>query len=279
MAYDGFLYAIGGEDASCTTANGTGDNGICKTVYIAKLGVNGEPQLWNPTNTDHSSWAYWYRDTDLTSPRSMITAIPYNNRMYLIGGKTSSGGVTSVTNAAQMADITATGKIGSWSSQTNLPYNDYAYGAQVYNDRLYLIGGASSIGGAPLSSVYYNKISSNGALNSWVQTSSLTGGRITEGGNFSSSWGGYIYVSGGCSSTNASGYCTATAPDTQLASINADGSLDTWITDAAVADGRVGHNIVAWRNYIYEIGGCTAAKCNYRCLQYRHEQHQIRLNQ
>ena len=28
--------------------------------------------------------------------------------------------------------------------------------------------------------------------------------------------------------------------------------------DEAVADGRVGHNIVAWRNYIYEIGGCTS---------------------
>lgn len=258
IAYNGFLYAIGGEDSSCTTANGTGDGGICKTVYIAKLGANGEPQLWSPNSDDKSTWTYWYRDTDLTSPRSMIAAVAYNSRIYLMGGKTSSGGTVSVANSTQVADITATGKLGSWSSQTNLPYADYGYGAQVYNDRLYLIGGASSVGGTPLSSVYYNRINSNGTLNSWTQTSSLTGGRLTQGGNFTATWGGFIYLSGGCTAVNSSGYCTAFASDTQLASINADGSLDSWATDAAVADGRMGHNIVAWRNYIYEIGGCTA---------------------
>jgi len=260
VAYNGFLYAIGGEDSSCTTGNGTGDSGVCKTVYIAKLGVNGEPQLWSPTSTDTSTWTYWYRDTDLSSPRSMITAVAYNNKMYLLGGKTSSGGTVSITSSAQVADITATGKLGSWSTDTALPYTDYGYGAQAYNGYLYLIGGASSVGGAPLSSVYYNKINSDGSLNSWVQTSSLTGGRLTEGGDFSTTWGGYIYLSGGCSAVQGSGsdYCTTTATDTQLASINADGSLDTWTEDPAVADGRVGENVVAWRNYVYEIGGCTA---------------------
>lgn len=258
VVYNGFLYAIGGEDSSCTTANGTGDGGICKTVYVAKLGANGEPQLWSPVSTDKSTWTYWYRDSDLTSPRSMIAAVTYNSRIYLLGGKTSSSGTVSVANTAQVADITATGKLGSWSSQTNLPAANYGYGAQVYNDRLYLIGGASSVGGAPLSTVYYNKISSDGTLNSWIQTSSLTGGRLTQGGNFTASWGGFIYLSGGCTAVNGNGYCTSFASDTQLASINADGSLDEWATDAAVADGRMGHNIVAWRNYIYEIGGCTA---------------------
>jgi hypothetical protein len=258
IAYNGFLYAIGGEDTSCTTANGTGDGDICSTVYIAKLGANGEPQLWSPVSTDKSTWTFWYRDSNLTSPRSMIAAVAYNSRIYLMGGKTSSGGAVSIASTTQVADITATGKLGSWSTQTALPFADYGYGAQAYNDRLYLIGGASSIGGAPLSSVYYNKINSDGTLNSWVQTSSLTGGRVTQGGNFTASWGGYIYLSGGCTGVNGSGNCTSYASDTQFASINADGSLDAWTTDAAVADGRMGHNIVAWRNYIYEIGGCTA---------------------
>lgn len=258
VAYNGFLYAIGGEDTSCTSGNGTGDGGICSTVYVAKLGANGEPQLWSPTSTDRSTWSFWYRDANLSSPRSMIATVAYNGRIYLMGGKTSSGGTLSVANTTQVADITATGKLGSWSTQTALPYADYGYGAQVYNDRLYLIGGASSVGGAPLANVYYNNINADGSLNSWIQTSSLTGGRMTEGGNFTASWGGYIYLSGGCTSAYATnGYCTSMASDTQLASINADGSLDNWITDAAVADGRMGHNIVAWRNYIYEIGGCT----------------------
>lgn len=258
VAYNRFLYAIGGEDSSCTAGNGTGDGGVCKTVYIAKLGANGEPQLWSPSSSDRSTWTYWYRDTDLSSPRSLINAVAYNNRLYLLGGKTSASGVVSVSSSAQVADITATGVLGSWSTQTALPYADYGYGSQIYNGRIYLIGGSSSISGAPLSSVYYNNINDDGTLNSWVATSSLSGGRFTEGGNFTTSWGGYIYLSGGCSAKNASGYCTTVATDTQLASINADGSLDTWDTNAAVADGRIGHNILAWRYNIYEIGGCSA---------------------
>lgn len=258
VAYNRFLYAIGGEDSSCTSANGTGDSGVCKTVYVAKLGANGEPQLWSPSSSDRSTWTYWYRDADLTSPRSFTSAVAYNNRLYLLGGKTSTSGTVSIASSAQVADITATGILGSWSSQTNLPYADYGYGAQVYNGRLYLIGGASSVSGAPLSTVYYNNINDDGTLNSWVATTSLGGGRFTEGGNFTTSWGGYVYLSGGCSAKNASGYCTAVASDTQLASINADGSLDTWDTNAAVADGRIGHNILAWRYNIYEIGGCSA---------------------
>lgn len=257
VAYNGFLYAIGGEDTDCTTTNGTGDNGICSTVYIAKLGANGEPRLWHPTDTDQTNWVYWYRSADLTSPRSLTEAIAYNNRMYLLGGKTSSGGTLSVTNSAQVADITATGVLGSWTS-SSLPYAVYGHGAQAYNDRLYILGGASSIGGTPRSDVYYTKINSDGSLNNWVQTSSLTGGRFTEGGNFTTSWGGYIYLSGGCTAVNASGYCTSLAGDTQLASINADGSLDAWATNQAVSDSRIGHNVVAWRNNIYEIGGCTS---------------------
>ncbi len=257
VAYNGFLYAIGGEDSSCTSGNGTGDGGVCNTVYIAKLGANGEPQLWNPTSTDKSTWTYWYQDTGLTSPRSFTAAVAYENRMYLLGGKTSSGGTPSIVNTAQIADITADGKLGSWSSSTTLPYNDYGYGATIYNSQIYLVGGSSAIGGAPLSSVYYNKINSDGSLNSWAQTSSLSGGRFSNGGNFTTVWGGYLYQSGGCSAVNSSGYCTGVASSTQQASINADGSLDQWNTDTNVTDARMADNIVAWRDYVYEIGGCN----------------------
>jgi hypothetical protein len=244
VAYNGFLYAIGGIDASGTKQN---------TVYIAKLGANGEPQLWHPTNTDKSSWDYWYQDANLSSVRSDMSAVAYNNRMYLLGGLSSSGPV----NSTQIADIKPTGTLGSWSSSTNLPYNLYSHSTQVYNDRIYIIGGASSVGGAPLSNVYYNKINSDGSLNSWVQTTSFSTGRISNGGNMSVVWGAYIYLSGGCSAVNASGYCTDVRSDTQVASINADGSIDTWNTVGSVTSTRMSFGMAAWRNHIYEIGGCS----------------------
>lgn len=267
VAYNGFLYALGGEDASCTTANGTGDGGICKTVYVAKLGANGEPQLWHPTDGNKTNWVYWYRDTDLSSPRSGIKAVAYNNRLYLMGGVTSSGGTSSVVNSTQSADLVPDGRLGSWSSSTNLPYAAYGYTALAYNDRLYLVGGASSIGGEALSTVYYNKINANGTLNSWQQTTSMSSGRMSNGGDYGAVWGAYLYVSGGCTTTNSSGYCTSIASDSQVASINADGSLDTWNTIGGVTDTRTGHSLVGWRGYIYEVGGCssqntTTGTCN-----------------
>ena len=40
VAHNGFLYVIGGFNSAGTPQS---------TVYIAKLGASGEPQLWNPT--------------------------------------------------------------------------------------------------------------------------------------------------------------------------------------------------------------------------------------
>lgn len=259
VLYNGFLYVIGGEDSNCTTGNGTGADGVCKTVFISKIGANGEPQLWHPTDANKANWVYWYRDTDLTTPRSFTSAVAYNNRMYLLGGKTSSGGTPSIVNSVQVADLIPTGTLGAWAtSGASLPYNVYGHGVQAYNDRLYIVGGASTIGGTPLSSVYYSKLNSTGALNSWVQTTGFTTPRMSYGGNFTAIWGGYLYLNGGCSAVNGSGYCTAVENTTQLASINADGSLDTWNYNDTSLDTRMGHSLLTWRNYIYNIGGCTS---------------------
>ncbi len=273
-AYNGFLYALGGEDSSCTTTNGTGDGGICDTVYIAKLGANGEPQLWTPNGGTPS---YWYRGTNLSSPRSMEGAVAYQNRMYLLGGKTSSGGVQSVVSTVEEADITGPGTLTSWTTTGMVTLRDpntpsstlarYGFGAQVYNGHIYVIGGASSIGGAPMSSSQYITLNSDGTMAGiWITTTSITNfsgsteGKITEGGNFTAVWGAYIYIVGGCTAVNGSGYCTTVGNDTELASINADGSLDQWnaIDTSLVSDTRMSYGLVAWQDSLYEFGGCTA---------------------
>lgn len=244
VAYNGFLYAMGG-----TNDTGARQN----TVYVAKLGANGEPQLWHPTDGNKNNWVYWHQNANLSNVRAFAGAVAYNNRMYLLGGI----GPSAPVNTVQVADILPTGQLGTWSSSTNLPSNLYAHDVQVYNDRLYIIGGSSSVGGAPSNNVYFNKINANGTLNSWVQTTSFSGGRMNQGGSMTVVWGAYLYISGGCSAVNGSGYCTSVASDSQVASINADGSLDTWNNMANVTDTRMGHSLIAWRDNIYEIGGCS----------------------
>lgn len=248
VAYNGFLYAIGGIDGSGNRQS---------SVYIAKLGANGEPQLWHPSNADKSTWVYWYADTGLSSTRSSFGAVAYNNRLYVIGGLTGAGAGTPV-NTAQYASINPSGTLGSWTSGTTLSSSLYGHDIQVYNDRLYIIGGSSSVGGTPSTAVSYNKLNADGSLNSWQSTNAMGNGRMQVGGNFSVIWGAYIYVSGGCDTVNTNGYCTNIRSDTQVASINADGSLDTWNTVGTVTDQRMGHSLFAWRDNIYEVGGCSS---------------------
>lgn len=247
VAYNGFLYAIGGLDASGNRQS---------TIYIAKIGANGEPQLWHPTNADKSTWVYWYQDSGLSNTRSSLGAVAYNNRMYIVGGLTGTG-TGSPVSTVQIANINPNGTLGSWSSSSSLSSAVYGNDIQVYNDRIYVIGGASSVGGAPRTNIYYSKINSDGSLNSWQSTTSLTSARMQPGGNFSVIWGAFLYVSGGCDTVNGSGYCTNVRSDTQVASINADGSLDVWNTVGGVSDQRMGHSLFAWRDNIYEVGGCS----------------------
>lgn len=254
VAYNGFLYVIGGLDSSGTRAN---------TVYIAKLGANGEPSLWNPTDSNPDNWVYWYQSTNtLSTATSYAAAVAYNNRIYLLGGQTNSGtgGVTTV----QIADLNPTGDLEGWTTvgTTALPTGAglYMHSVQVYNNTLYTIGGfegANTSSSNLRSAVWYNRLNDNGTMNTWVQTKSFTTARASYGGSFSTIWGAYIYMGGGCSAVNASGYCTTIANDTQIASINADGSLDDFSSMGSLDNARVGYSLIGWQGGLYRLGGCT----------------------
>lgn len=270
VSYNGYLYAIGGEDGSCTSGNGTGNNGVCNTVYVAKIGANGEPQLWHPTDTNQGNWTYWHRDADLSSPRSSAAAVAYNNRMYLLGGITdsASGGVTTV----ESVNLNPDGTLTSWSAtgMTTLPSVRFGHGAHTYNNYLYLVGGNSN--GTLQNTIQYIKINNDGSLvSNWSSANDFKIPRMSWGGNFSTILGGYLYISGGCSAIDAEGECTTagitnagtnqvdgSGTSVELASINADGSVGFWGSIANVTNTRIGFGLVSWSNAIYTVGGCTA---------------------
>ncbi len=256
VAYNGYLYAVGGRDSSCTVGNGTGVTGTCDTVYISKLGANGEPALWHPTDTNKNNWVYWYRATDLPAERAYTGVVAYNNKMYLMGGADGSNGVSSTTYAA---DILPNGNLGTWSTtgMQALPTARYGHSVQVYNDVIYLIGGNASYTGTPVATTHYSKLSSTGTMNAWTATTSFANGRQSMGGTMTAIWGGYVYLAGGCTAVNGSGYCTTFEDDTQLASINADGSLAPWNEILGLTNQRVGYTFVAWQGGLYRLGGCT----------------------
>jgi hypothetical protein len=257
VAYNGFLYALGGVDD---------DGDRHDNVWIAKLGANGEPQLWHPTDSNPNNWVFWYQATSLPTERSYFSAAAYNNRIYVLGGQTdaSSGGIATVHSAL----INPNGTLSSWSTtgMEALPSVRHNHTTHVYNDYIYLVGGNS--GGTLQSSVHYAKLNSDGTMNPWVSTTPFSTARMTVGGSYSAIWGGYLYVSGGCDEVDGTtGYCNSVLGDTQLASINADGSLTDWGEILGLTNLRMGHSIVTWRNHIYGIGGCTSQNpANGQCI-------------
>lgn len=250
VAYNGYLYVIGGTNGTGTRVN---------TIYVAKLGANGEPRLWHPTNTDQTTWTYWHTTTTLSSTRSMLGAVAYNNRLYIVGGLTGAGTGTAVSTV-EYADINPMGTIGSWTTGTALSGgNVMGHSLLTYNDRLYVIGGATAFNGAGTTGVRYIKLDSSGATTGGWQTNtnSLITGRVSGGGQMGAIWGGYIYISGGCSTQDAQADCTGIETDTEVASINADGSVGGFHQVGSVSSARIGASLVTWRNRIYHVGGCS----------------------
>ena len=254
-AYNGYLFAIGG------TSDGTAANGA-NTVWIAKLGANGEPQLWHPSG---GAPTYWYPSTNtLTTAVSYASVAAYKNKLYILGGRNTAG---NSINEVRVADFLPTGDIGTWSTTgtQTMPEARHGLSVHIYNDVMYIIGGMTTTGGGAtntfLNTVYLSKLNSNVTMNPWVNTNqNFTIARSSFGGQMTAVWGAYIYLAGGCTATTVSGsnlYCNTIASDVQLASINADGTIAPWNSISTLSNQRIGHSFVAWQGGLYRLGGCN----------------------
>lgn len=249
VAYNGYLYALGG------TPDGTAANSA-NTVWIAKIGANGEPSLWHPTDTNKNNWAYWYSSSNtLPTALSYASIAAYNNRLYLIGGKNTSG---NSINDVHIASFSPTGDIGPWTTtgaqNLSTPLARFGHSVHVYNDYMYIIGGNNN--GTLLNTTYYSKLNADGTMNPWVQTTSFTTGRASFGGQMTAVWGAYVYLAGGCTALTGN-YCNTIASDVQLASINADGTLAPWNPVLTLSNQRIGYSFAAWQGGLYRLGGCN----------------------
>jgi len=211
--YNGYLYLMGGKDSGGTRST---------TTYYAKIGANGEPLPWSTT-------------TALSTERSFASAIPYNNKMYLLGGQTngSTGGVATV----EVANINPNGSLGTWVAAgiTALTSGRWAHAALQYNGYLYVVGGVN--GTTTQTTVQYIKVLPDGTLgSSWVTTTALPTARATFGGSMATISGGYMYINGGCSTVTAtdcsSFYNTNTASQSTT---TVTGSGTTWLSSGVTA--------------------------------------------
>ncbi len=179
VAYNGYLYHIGGSCSGATCTGGVSFN--YSTVYTAPINSNGTIGTWATLNT-------------LPSDISTAGVVVYGGYLYVVGGSSVIGNTRLST--VYSAIIKADGTIGTWNTLNTLPGRVGNGRTVTNNGYLYVIGGDSATNVA-ISSVYTAKINSDGTVGAWARAINLPLVLSTEGAAVSN---GYLFVTGGCSS-------------------------------------------------------------------------------
>jgi N-acetylneuraminic acid mutarotase len=260
VAYNGFVYCIGGEGAadeviyapvnadgtlgawSSTTALPSGRrfhtsvayNGCVYVIagYDADYG-SAFGDVWvAPINGD-GSIGNWTSTSSLPSARGFHASAVYNGFVYVTGGSEFGA-----TPEVLFAPVNADGTLGSWTPTTELPANRDSHTCVAYNGFLYVLGGYQYLAGT---TAFYAPINADGTVGAWTETSSLTVGHSTHA---SVAYNGFIYAIGGDWQV-----------DVSVAAIDPNGSLGNWATIESLPAARRFLGAVTWNGYVYAIGG------------------------
>ncbi|MFC1522830.1 hypothetical protein ACFL6Y_10520, partial [Elusimicrobiota bacterium] len=207
------------------------------------ISVDISPPL-APTMSNYSVGGSWSL-TGGSYAREYGDSVLHNGRIYVLGGTGSSG-------AVNFAKINPDGTVSGWTATTALPvwngatvFSDQsAFGAVVYNNRIYVIGG----GNPQRDGTAYAQINDDGSLGSWTQGTRLPAARtyhsVVE-------HNGKIYAIGGWVGSDYNGV--------HFSQVNPDGTLGDWIetTPMPQVSGRWNSSFVH-NNRIYVLGGYAA---------------------
>ena len=203
---------------------------------FTQLDVKAQETTWN-TNP-----------TPLPAPTFRHCSIVHNGKIYLLG---TYGGGGQESPKVYYADINSDGTVGSWHETTSLPeWREYA-AAVVWNDFVYVIGGAGPAWGGRSEqyTVYFALINPDGTIGEWGTTAQLPE-RISGFGAVV--WNGRIYVAGGWN-----GY--GRQDEVYFATINeADGSISNWQTTTPLPRPLNGMSALAYESTVFIIGGTYA---------------------
>ncbi len=209
IAYNGFLYVIGGQSASA----------VLNDVQFAPINADGTIGTWTGTSS-------------FTTARRAHTSVVYDGNLYVIGGLNSAGARLS---DVQVASINSSnGTLGTWQTTTALPAGLSESAGVAYSGCLYMIGGIDNTG-SPTGNLMA-PINTDGTVGAWTATTSPATPTYE---HTAVAVNGYVYVLGG---TNSSGSASAFVG---YAPINANGTLGTWTATTSLTPARFEHAGVA----------------------------------
>lgn len=165
VAYNGYLYCIGGSDAS---ASALSDVSFIKIMADGSLDPNG--------------WVF--ATNALPLPRTNISnmAVAYNGFLYVVGGRQPGAATVPQTSVLYAPINPTTGDVGIWQGLDGegapinpLPVPRYNGSAVVMDGNLLVSGGSS--GGAGQATNFIARFKPDGSIGPWAQIGNLNEGR------------------------------------------------------------------------------------------------------
>ena len=241
--YNGYIYVAGG----CTSA--TDCSTAVNDVSYATIDANGTIGTWSSTTAA------------LPAARAWGALEVAGGTLYYIGGESSTlnDWRTEVYYATP-----SSGNISSWGTATDgIPYARARFGAAVWNNRLYVVGGIGNNPGTNCTasnvcnSVYVSpQLNSGGNITS-AWSSASTAFNVARSGLAVVAYANNLYVFGGYDGAN---YLS----DSQYSQISTStGNAGSWSYSTSLPGPIALSSGFAANGYLYLVGGCTnATTCN-----------------
>ncbi len=277
VAYQGFLYIVGGIDGNnryihtveYTTINKDGSLAPWKTTTALKEGRfyntviaakgylyaigggSGTPGSDNypiasieqaKINAD-GSLGEWRVISQLLTPRRGLKTILYQNTLYAIGGYDGR-----FLKSTERTTIQPDGRLGPWRMEQHDSIIDrYIHSATIVGQHIYLLGGhMKDPGQTSYSDVEFSRIQKNQHLGKWqFQPHSLQTPRLVAE---AFSLNQYVYIAGGHTGNNR-------LNSVEFSRADKTGELTPWQQTTPLLTPRSAYAIATYQNHVYVLGG------------------------
>lgn len=227
LEHNGVIYALGGVDGK----------DFMNSTEWTRVKDNGELEPWRAGPA-------------LNEARGFTDAAQHGEFVYIVSGGNGPAG-HNLLRSIERARILPSGELGPWERETQgLMLPRRCVKVFVMGNRLYASGGYS---GTLLDTVESAAIGADGHLGAWrMESTKLTQARYVHGAK---AFGSHAYMVGGHNQSQGAGLATV-----ELTTVRADGNLGTWESTTPLHEGRYGHSVAHYRNFIYALGGLDGAR-------------------
>lgn len=241
VAYNGYLYAVGG-----STSDNSGGN-VTTVQYTAINSSTGNVGSWSST-------------TALPEARGSAGCTAYAGYLYVVGGFTGTSVPGSMLSTVRYAPINSNGTLGTWvTTAPSVPQSVARGGVFTYatssGTYLYSVGGETQ-------KTYYALIASNGSIGSWTTSSNNLINASYKYQAFSQV-GKYIFAAGGWNNSN-----NQVAANVEYTSITSSGDISAWSSTTALNTAIGYSNGTTVNGCIYAVGGENTATTSLANVQY-----------